>query len=136
MRSWLKPCTTKKLSETDAAWLAGFVDGEGTIASARGGRGGRYITWKLSVPNTHYGSLQHCLDVTNVGSITPRMGIGDNRKPIWHWQVFSQANIASILRQILPYLVIKREAALRFLEWFNAQNTTHIRPQVVSASNE
>jgi hypothetical protein len=48
---WLKPVTAKTMASTDAAWLAGFFDDEGSFGRYRGSRG--YGNWILSIANTH-----------------------------------------------------------------------------------
>ena len=120
-RSWLKECGVKQMSSTEAAWLAGFFDGEGSLIKYKAGRGRdrKYGAWKISVPNTFYESLEYCKNITGVGSISERKDSNNiNRKTIWQWQLSAQRDINSICKQIKPYCIIKAEKINLFLqEW-------------------
>src|SRR5438270_12268163 len=115
MRRWLKECTVREMGTTEAAWLAGFFDGEGCLTSSLGGHKGKYRSCIISVSNTHLPSLEYCKQVTGAGSVIKKADATDNHKAKWVWQVQSQRNIASILRQLAPYLVTKREKAAEYL---------------------
>jgi hypothetical protein len=117
MRVWLKDRTVLNMSTTEAAWLAGFFDGEGSLTKSTGGRNHKYKSWIVSISNTCLESLQFCSKITNAGSICTkdRKNI-ENRKPAWDWRVNSQRNIVAICEQMLPYLIIKKIKVKQFLE--------------------
>lgn len=118
MRSWLKPSTVKSMSIEDTAWLAGIVDGEGTLRGYYGtGRKGRYKSWKLIVPNTFYGMLTKCRRITGVGSINKKPRIKGHKQQ-WQWVVYGQRNINSIAKQMFPYLTAKKIDTRVFLKQF------------------
>jgi len=106
------------MSVAEAAWLAGFFDGEGSISEFKGGRDYKYRTWKLSAPNTNRQSLEKCKTVTGVGGICVKYEKTKRRKKLWQWQLSAQRDIQKILLQMLPYLVIKKKKAKRFLKMF------------------
>jgi hypothetical protein len=117
MPRWLKPTTARQMSLTEAAWIAGFFDGEGSIGQYLAGRGKKHPTWFLSIPNTHFGSLDYCQRITGVGRINDK---NSKSRPVHHqpqrmWRVDRQRDIAQICRQMLPYLVIKRDRVEAFL---------------------
>ena len=126
------------MNTSDAAWLAGFFDGEGSLTSypVRS----RYIGWKLSVPNTHLGSLEKCQRITGMGSVFPvnRKTKHDDckRKPIWHWSVNNRKDIAAILREIVPYLVIKSDKARRFLDEYDARTKIDVSQPLEETGRE
>jgi hypothetical protein len=106
------------MSVADAAWLAGFFDGEGSICSSMAGRNRKHPTWILAIPNTHLASLDHCVAITGAGKIYKKYAATPKWSAQWTWQVQRQRNIASILEQIRPYLVTKRGKADEFLsQW-------------------
>jgi hypothetical protein len=107
------------MSATEAAWLAGFIDGEGTISSCMAGRDRKYKTWLISVPNTHFGSLDRCVEITGAGYVLKKTeGRDERRKPQNQWRVTAQRDIYEICRQIRPYCVIKGEQIDAFInEW-------------------
>jgi hypothetical protein len=118
MRCWLKESSVLEMSISDAAWLAGFLDGEGSISDFMGGRDCKYRTWRLSAPNTVLKSLQKCKRIAGVGNICVKQEKTDRKKKQWQWQLGAQRDIKKILEQVLPYLVIKRNKAKRFLRLF------------------
>ena len=99
------------MTSEEAAWLAGFIDGEGTISSYMAGKNRAYKTWVISVPNTHRGSLDRCQEITGVGSVVMKKEAHGNRRTQYQWRVNPKQDVASILDQILPYLIVKREQA-------------------------
>ena len=111
------------MAEAEAAWLAGFFDGEGSLVAYSSPRSKYGKAWSLSVPNTNQDAVTRCQQITGAGSVLPRKGTAPaHYKPQWIWSVHSQRNIASILKQILPYLVIKKQASTDFLnEWSDIQ---------------
>lgn len=119
MRSWLKPLTVKKMKLTDAAWLAGFFDGEGSLVLSNSGRDGKNAG-VITIPNTCYKSLQKCLRITGAGSIITKNMLPKpkSRKQLWVWQIRSQRNVVSTLKQMAPYLITKKEKADRFLSFW------------------
>lgn len=109
MRSYLKPDTSKKILLTEIAWLAGFFDGEGTLGIYYGGRNGKYPCWSLAIYNTDKKSLDYCMEITGVGHVHSRKRIlKEGYKRQWTWEIKRQRNIVSILKQMIPFLQIKR----------------------------
>ena len=112
----LKPLRTRKMSDTEAAWLAGFLDGEGCLAvyPVRD----KYRAYHITVPGVHYGSLKRCRDLTDTGNVTVKHEADAVRQKQWYWRVASKRDIVDIIRQVLPYLTVKREDALVILaDW-------------------
>ena len=112
------PCSARQMTAVEAAWLAGFVDGEGSIAEGDC-KSGAYKGWFISVPNTCRASLVRCRSYAGTGSIRNKgKPKKKSHKPQWVWRLSAQRDVADICRQLLPYLIIKRKAAERFLrEW-------------------
>lgn len=123
----LSPCTTKIILPTEAAWLAGFFDGEGTVSSYLGGRNKAYETWTLVIGNTHRESILRCQEITGAGLICEKKRYVEHYKRIWMWQVQSQLNVRSITEQMFPYLIVKKEKAAKLIDHFCslAQKSVH-----------
>lgn len=95
----------------DAAWLAGFFDGEGSIFY--------YIpshlkhlgtkAYKLAIPNTHLQSLEKCKNITGAGRINTKYKETERNKAQWSWNVDARADIIEILRQIFPFTITKND---------------------------
>ncbi len=113
---YIRDRTALDMKVYEAAWLAGFVDGEGCISSfmARG----KYKNWFLQIGNTNLSALEYCQRITGCGRIIKKKEAHGNYKTQWQWRVSAQRDLVAVLEQITPYLIIKSEAAHSFLdEW-------------------
>lgn len=105
------------MTEAEACWLAGFLDGEGCV------RGKPYAKrnistqqWILKADNTVREALEYCQTITGTGGITSKTS--DRYKVCYCWQVQAQRDIDAILRQVRPYLRVKGADADIFLRQF------------------
>jgi hypothetical protein len=105
-----------KVSDTDIARLAAFIDGEGSININQRNKSGRMQTPQLSlnlvITNTHIGFI-NWLKRTFDGSVyfttnDPTKHLG--KKQIMRWQV-NERMAAIILTRCLQYMLIKKEQA-------------------------
>jgi hypothetical protein len=101
----------------EAAYLAGIVDGEGSIVvsdrSTSRPNSSRPSVY-LSVCNTYKPLMDWILNTTGTGTITQRSGnspSGLPAKDTYAWRVTSYV-AGRILQQIEPFLIEKRERAL------------------------
>ena len=101
--------------DTDLAWAAGFVDGEGCIALCRRAQKIKDKTYhcyvlRLSVANTDLRALERLKGMfggsINAASHTKR----PTHKPCWTWYVMS-AKAEATLAAIVPFLFSKKEQA-------------------------
>jgi hypothetical protein len=99
------------MSQAEAAWLAGFMDGEGNINLYIRKNGKK--SWTLAAFNNFKPALDKCKLITGAGSVIPK-GHRKNRQQQWQWHVTSQRDIASICRQIAPYSTAK----LMKINWY------------------
>jgi hypothetical protein len=90
-----------------AAYIAGLVDGEGSIILYKRGTG---VQMRLTIANTYQPVLSWMVDVTGVGAVITRSSTNINHKAGAWWQANSEA-AETVLRQIRPYLIIKAEQA-------------------------
>ena len=98
----MPPRRTARLSETDAAYLAGLIDGEGTIALTRLHRGqNRQLV--ISVSNTERSLLGWVLQSTRVGKITSKRTSSPHHAPGLTYTVANRQALA-VLAQVTPYL--------------------------------
>jgi len=102
----------------DIGYVAGILDGEGTVL------GPPRVTIRVSMTSKEAIDRLHSLcGGTATGPYENRSGKSLVCKPQYHWTVSSAENAFRILKDLLPYLVVKKEKAeevLRFLEakWF------------------
>lgn len=104
------------MSATDAAWLAGLFDGEGSIVFVHKDRA--TPSCRITITSTCYPLLERVKEVAGVGQIIVQRRAGHvrpNHLASWHWQTYS-ANAINLLEQMLPWLIVKREKALLAIE--------------------
>ena len=124
------------LTEIDKAYLAGLVDGEGSILLARkspskNGRTRyepRVITTLCTPEPLHYFKEQ-----TNLGFIHTHNAQKYNRRhsPSYQWTILTR-QAEAFLKAIYPYLKIKRDQAEVILLFYQLLNHNHGRWNCVS----
>lgn len=105
--------TSVQLSDVDSAYIAGLVDGEGSIM----------LFWRrdtvairMTVTNTVKSALDWLQEVCQVGRIQSHRKEGATRyKPTWAWMLNGDGAI-SVLRQIRPYMRMKAAQAYLAIE--------------------
>lgn len=113
-----KKCS--KLSKTDAAYIAGIIDGEGCVTLSKkkdpSMRLGYGLRPHITVVNTNKKLIQFLKDITNLGVVYSGQDKKKNSKPHFRWQLWSQ-QARSFLLEILPYLVLKQKQAQLVLDY-------------------
>lgn len=115
-------------------YIAGFVDGEGSLCTGAGGayryKGkARRPTYRpqITVMQTHHEVLAKIREYFgNAGGIFKRKKTKAHHKDSWAWTVTGHKQCAPILRELIPHLIVKREVAeelLRFCEHRLEQKT-------------
>lgn len=112
----------RALSETEKAWLAAIIDGEGTIELVRrkdpkSRRGFIYVP-TLLVSNTNMAVLVKVWDLIGEGGVYPAKKETNNWRKKWSYNG-SAGVLRAILPQILPHLIVKRGQAKKMLEYFH-----------------
>ena len=101
------------LSSADSAYLAGLVDGEGTITLTREHRSeNRRVV--LSISSTERVLLEFALEKTGVGRITNKRSVGATHTPSYVYRATSRQAL-DVLSQITPYLLSYRQARARLI---------------------
>lgn len=98
--------------DTDLAWAAGIVDGEGCILLylAHTNSGSAYVL-RVVVANTSLLMLKRLQEIFGSGTIHMDKWDGNPKhRQRWHWEVCAK-KAEAILRLIEPYLINKREEA-------------------------
>lgn len=110
------------LTEAQKAYIAGFIDGEGTISISKTGYvssgGEQNYTTLLRIGNTDKEVLEKIRDWTGLGYVKPFLTSWSqrpNNKPLWRWQIAAN-QMRELLPEIIPYLQIKRRVAELALE--------------------
>jgi len=94
--------TVKTLPPLDAGYLAGLIDGEGTITLSRRNLN-KHRALVVTVSNTEMSILQHVLKITGVGKITNKRITKANHTPSFTYQVANRQAL-DILKQTVDHL--------------------------------
>ena len=99
------------MRQTDLAWAAGIVDGEGCILLYRAKtRTGDAWVLRLTVINTSQPMLQRLQEIFQLGSVRQRRRTNPRHKVQWTWEIAARKAEAALIL-LLPYLVTKRREA-------------------------
>ena len=92
-------------------YMAGIVDGEGSISIRRENPKGNYVYYRvtLRVTNTNK-ELIDWLQKTFNGTVHKRKNWKSCWKPCFEWKVYDSIAI-TIIKRILPYLIVKLQQA-------------------------
>lgn len=94
--------TTRSISAEDAAYIAGLIDGEGTITLTRKHRNeNRQLA--VTISSTERNLLQFVLHSTGVGKITNKRISQTQHKPSYTYAVYNRQALR-LLQQIQPQL--------------------------------
>jgi hypothetical protein len=111
----LRWVTINKLSSTDAAYVAGIIDGEGTVTLTRTHRG-EHRRPVVSISSTELPLLLHVRTVVGVGRITNKGRTRPYHSASFAYLVSSRQALV-LLEQVLPYLqTYKKQRAQMLLE--------------------
>lgn len=104
--------------ETDLAWAAGIIDGEGCISIVRMKPSANYphlrYELRIAVKMIHKPTVERIKSIFGRGTITVRHRA--NQRNQFNWLVGIH-NASAVLRLVLPYLVTKRAEAELGLEF-------------------
>lgn len=92
----------RKLSPEEAAYLAGLIDGEGTIALTRKHRG-EYRQLMVSISSTEQPLLKYVKKVIGAGRITNKCTYQSNHTPSVTYAINNRQAL-DVLVQVSPYL--------------------------------
>lgn len=96
--------------DTELAYLAGIIDGEGTIYRLST----RQRRWTVSIATTSEDLLEW---LRAIGGRTHEMPQGNlGKKPCWRWEITAARDVRFLLQSIVPYMLIKRSAAKMAIE--------------------
>ncbi len=91
-----------KLSPTDAAYIAGIIDGEGTITLSRKHRNeNRQLA--ISISNTELQLLKFVHEAIGAGKITNKKTSAAHHMPSYTYAIYNRQALR-LLEQIHPYL--------------------------------
>lgn len=91
-----------KLSLVDKGYIAGIIDGEGTITLSVNQKGGtRYLA--VTISGTEWSLISYLKESVGTGKITNKKTYKAHHSPSFTYSIHSRQAL-SLLRQIAPYL--------------------------------
>ncbi len=94
----------KELTIIESAYLAGLMDGEGSIMLTRNNRSDMFKSPKVSMPSTSLGLIKACADMTGIGSISQKKKAMDHHKQSYVWAKSGNQQVLSFIRALFPYM--------------------------------
>lgn len=105
----------KQLEKFEASWIAALLDGEGTFHATVRKKG---VTPFLEIVNTSKELIDKVREVVGYGAVIP-VKRPPPRKMKYVWILYSHGS-RELLPQIIPFLIIKKKAAVALLNYLNA----------------
>lgn len=110
------------MNETDLAWLAGFMEGEGTFAiyhQKRKGKNGDQLRAAISVTNTDAHLIVRCKSIFESLGCVMHIHEYKNKKgstrPIYDLQTARHEYVKTICESLIPYLAGEKKAKATLL---------------------
>jgi thymidylate synthase len=112
------------ISAQDWAYFSGFFDGEGTIAfHTAKGKEHKPPHIRLQIGQKFPESLYKIQRLTGIGTVVQKqseairvLGGREYKQQMWRWAVGCHTEVSWILKNSLPYLVVKKDKAIKALE--------------------
>jgi hypothetical protein len=118
----LKYPTVKNMSDVERGYIAGLIDGEGTITFTTTNKR-KIPRLRVFIANTSREIVERVREIIGCGSLylvrEKRQGKRGSWHEIWHWQTSSLLDIKNLLQQISPILVGKKQHAQLALEYID-----------------
>lgn len=94
--------TTRKLTSQTAAYIAGLIDGEGTITLSRR-HANEHRQLVVSIANTERPLLEFVIKQVGTGKITRKRTVSDSHTASYCYSISNQQAL-QLIEQIAPYL--------------------------------
>lgn len=102
-----------EMSPTQRAYLAGIIDGEGSLVFSM--KNGRSIECVISIGNTNLEVLEWVKSTTGLGTIHTAKRYQLSHKPAWQYKC-THGGATSVCASVVEFLIIKRQQARLMLE--------------------
>jgi hypothetical protein len=103
---------------TDLAYLAGILDGEGSISICGSPRN----VVRVGISNTDEGLIKW---LASIGGGVSKKTPSPNCKQCYHWQVYSRFDVRAFLIAVVPYMRIKQNKAILAIETITSWVEAH-----------
>ncbi|MEK7664444.1 MAG: LAGLIDADG family homing endonuclease [Patescibacteria group bacterium] len=97
------------------SYVAGFFDGEGSVARNNG------LGFRITIPQTNEEVLKLIRNFVGFGFIIKVKKRESHWKDSWTYYIASKKDVYYFLKQVLPYLIVKRDIALEAINKLEKQ---------------
>jgi len=112
----LKQCKVKSLSEPEKAYIAGFIDADGTLIISKSKN---IFTPRIVIGNCDKPVLEIMNGWIGVGAIYTKKMNNPTHRTLYHYSIGRHVTLIKLLPQLIPYLILKRKRAELILEFCN-----------------
>lgn len=116
------------MNETERAYIAGIVDGEGSVSMCLRNTKPKHYDVKVSISNSSKQLIDYLKNLFPLFNIFTQK---DKRNKNWkrRYELYSSSlkNIKIFLESILPFLIVKKEQARLLLEYIEIRNKVFSR---------
>lgn len=125
----LRKSRVKPLSVEDRCYIAGLIDGDGTISLFRI-RNARYpnsyhLRPHVQVANTKKDIVLWLKETTGVGCVSYHRAKKEHYRDYWSWDVYTLVDVKSLLEAILPYLKVRKKQAKLLIDFCKSRLEGH-----------
>ena len=118
-----RPIAVNHITLTQRAYLAGLIDGEGTITICKNKKA---YNAHISIANTNFDMLKWVQNLLPQGTLAVAHQPTKVNKKCWIYAI-TGARIAPLLRALIPFLIGKRKVAKLVLKWINLRDQMFFR---------
>lgn len=111
------------MSEIEASYLAGLLDGEGCF----GLTGKTWAKPSIEICMTTPAPLYWARNITSSGNLYYKSQSRPNRKPAWTWSVTKGSDIVQIIQDVRPYLQVKYAQTIPLMIYLMLSDGFHRR---------
>ena len=113
------------MNDFECGWLSALIDGEGSLNLVANGKtkAGNHTHFEpdLQIKNNNKELLEKAQGIIGSGRIYKRKW----KKPEWadsyEYHLNSMQDVARILKEIAPFLIVKKQKAYAMLKWLNSR---------------
>jgi hypothetical protein len=112
-----------EIKQTDLAWLAGIIDGEGSIGVGYRESKNSYQT-QIQLENTNVALMDRAVSIAESVGVNPRLTTrvkNQLKNPKWkvsyRYCITKHSEIELLLQALIPHLTAKKAQAILLLEW-------------------
>lgn len=105
---WAQTVDLSRASDTDLAYIAGIIDGEGSVM--RVFRNRKYPVWVVKVNMTDRPVIEWLHSFGGKFSVRPSRDPG-RLKEQYEWKLHRQLDVQAVLTAIVPYMRVKKDLA-------------------------